>query len=87
MIMSKGLRSWVLQGSPDAEKWYTLDRQTNTSYFELGLETVFFPVPGEIECRYLRLIQTGPNHDRRDRDRLSLTVVDFFGVLSEPNYN
>jgi hypothetical protein len=86
-IISNGLRSWSLEGSGDARYWTVIDRRTNTDEFKGStLRTATFGVAAEVTCRYVRLIQTGPTHRARARNRLSLTAVEFFGTLLEPHY-
>jgi hypothetical protein len=91
-IVADGLRSWWLEGSRDARRWYrvaqkfVLDRRSNREEFKAGLAASSFTVTRQADCRYIRLVQTGPNHWGRDCYCLSLTAVEFFGTLTEPRY-
>jgi hypothetical protein len=76
------LKSWVVDGSLDGTSWTTLDRQTdNTDCRRHGAPTpVSFGV-AQVECRFIRLTQTGK--DRMGRNSLSLNAMEFFGTLCE----
>jgi hypothetical protein len=80
-IRSDGLRSWVLEGSKDREEWRTIDRRSNTTHFKEGMATATFRVWQRPDCRYIRLVQTGRNH--QGTNVLSVSAVEFFGVLFE----
>jgi hypothetical protein len=86
-IISNGLRSWSLEGSLNGRYWTVIDRRTDTEEFKGGtLRTASFGVAAEVQCRHIRLVQTGPTHRARARNCLSLAAVEFFGTLFEAQY-
>jgi hypothetical protein len=81
-IATSSLRSWLLEGSVDGERWAEFDRQTDRMDFmfhsncpEWGITP--FAVANPLECRFIRLTQTGESAGMR------LDIVEFFGTLSE----
>jgi hypothetical protein len=83
-IKSDTLRSWMLEGSPDAWHWFVIDRRREDEHFKEGWATKTFQVKHVVQCRYVRLIQTAQNH--QGNTVLSLAAVEFFGFLHEPRY-
>jgi hypothetical protein len=76
------LKSWVVEDSLDGKSWTEIDRQTNNQDFYVGYATASFAVSNPGECRFIRLTQTGKNHED-EGDYLFLYAVEFFGTLSE----
>ena len=78
-----GLKSWVLEASNSGGSWISLDSHENTEYFQPGSLIVNFPInPAPRQSfRYLRLRQTGKNHD--GHDVLGIQYLDFFGTLCD----
>jgi hypothetical protein len=76
-IFSSSLRSWVLEGSLDAETWIEMDRQQDM----MDLKGDFIPVQKPAESRFIRLTQTAKNGD--GNDALQIMDVEFFGTLWE----
>jgi hypothetical protein len=75
-----GLQSSVLEGSADGGNWAEMDRRTDTRDF-IRRDTRTFAVVTPVQCRFIRLIQTGMRSE--GTDPLTLTFVEFFGALSE----
>jgi hypothetical protein len=75
-----GLKSWVVEGSLDGENWTEIDRKTNNQDFK-SWNTVSFTVSKPVESRFIRLTQTGKDHN--NCDGLCLFAVEFFGTLSQ----
>jgi hypothetical protein len=75
------LKSWIVEGSLDGVIWREIDRQTDSGAFPGGWEVASFPVSTSMECRFIRLVQMGPN--RMGYTFLLLLAVEFFGMLSE----
>jgi hypothetical protein len=75
------LKSWVVEGSLDGSSWTEIGRQTDNQDFNhiFGNTASFVAKPAEV--RFIRLTQTGKNHD--DTNELFLVAVEFFGTLSE----
>ena len=74
-------RSWVLQVSNDGEVWNTIDSSENNSDLNGNLVTCHFPVttqPGG-DFRFVRLLQTGPNH--YPGHRLVISGLELFGSI------
>jgi hypothetical protein len=68
------LRSWVLETSLYGEVWTKIDRRTDTGKGS-------FAVSRRVECRFIRLTQTGRN--RFGGHELVIRAVEFFGTLRE----
>jgi hypothetical protein len=75
------LKSWVIESSVDGEDWKEIDRKTDTWDFREGWMTASFAVSKLAECRFIRLTQTGENHD--GDDKLEICAFEFFGTLLE----
>jgi hypothetical protein len=86
MIASCDLQSWVLEDSVDSRTWVVRDRRTNTEHFKGYVATASFSAQNQVDCRYLRLTQTGRNHGVEQVNHLCLSAVEFFGSLYEPRY-
>jgi hypothetical protein len=79
-IKAGSLKSWVVEGSLDGGSWTEIDRQTDNQDF-WDWRRASFAVSNPAEFRFIRLTQTGKDHD--GADCLYLRVVEFFGTLSE----
>jgi hypothetical protein len=73
------LRSWVLEGSLDKSEWIELDHQENNTTTSSAHPIGTFPISSSVECRYVRLRQTGKN--ARGTDHLILFAFEIFGQL------
>jgi hypothetical protein len=80
-MMAHYPKSWVVEGSLDGTNWTEIDRQTDNADFEKYQETASFRISKPVECRFIRLSQTGKNHQGKDYLG-DLLVVEFFGTLS-----
>jgi hypothetical protein len=80
-IAAAWLKSWVLEGSVDGQRWTDIDRKTDTQNFrDLDNDAVAsFAVSHIAECRFIRMTQSGKNH--AGDYRLLLQSVEFFGTL------
>jgi hypothetical protein len=72
------LKSWVVATSLDGEAWTEIDRKTNNEDFKDSW-VASFAVSNSVECRFIRLTQTGKNHG--GFDYLRIQAVEFFGIL------
>ena len=72
------LKSWKIEGSNDAEQWKTLDERDSDILNEEDKEEVFDCSKNDTPYRYIRLIQTGPNH--RGDHMLALSRIEFSGL-------
>jgi uncharacterized coiled-coil protein SlyX len=79
-ITSQWLKSWVVESSLDGEAWTEIDRKTDKDGNGLGM-TASFAVSKSVECRFVRLTQTGWNH--YGDDDLVIEAFEFFGTLLE----
>jgi hypothetical protein len=79
-LVTKWLKSWVLEASLDGVNWKEIDRQTDTVYFKDGKKHSF-DVADRQEWRFFRLTQTGERH--RCDNFLYLRAVEFFGKISD----
>jgi hypothetical protein len=76
------LKSWDLEGSIDGENWTMLDQHVNSMHFSHNdPRRISFRLAVPMECRFIRLTQTGENH--WNMHELRLGGVEFFGTLSE----
>jgi hypothetical protein len=75
------LKSWVLDGSMDGLRWTELARETNNGDLNERLLIHTFSISTSIECRFIRLRQTGMNH--ANNDVLILYHFDVFGTLCD----
>jgi hypothetical protein len=80
-IRSPDLKSWVVESSLDGEAWTEIGRKTNNQYFKGWGNTAPFAVSNSAESRFIRLTQTGQNHQRNDC--LGILAFEFFGTLLE----
>jgi hypothetical protein len=71
------LKSWLVETSADGEKWREVAREeVNGDRF-----TGTFAVAGGGECRFIRLVNIGRNHNRNDY--LCISAWEIFGRLIE----
>jgi hypothetical protein len=82
-IRTGWLKSWVVEGSLDGENWTEIDRKTDNQDLKYAgnNKAVSFTVSKPVESRFIRLTQTGKDHN--GNDYLFLVTVDFFRTLSE----
>jgi hypothetical protein len=73
------LKSWNLNCLIDGSQGVELDRKTNNSELNWSLLIRSFQVSRWIECRFIRLLQTGNNHQMNDV--LAFYHFDVFGRL------
>jgi hypothetical protein len=75
------IQSWALEGSGDGLNWIELDRQTDVADLnDLG-RIKSFPVSCRVQCKFIRLRQTGPNSS--GNNHLCLSRLELFGELYE----
>jgi hypothetical protein len=75
----KNLRSWVIEGSEGGENWIELDRRDNEASLNSSKSVKSFEVRNVIECRFIRLRETGPNWE--GNNHVLLQAFDLFGGL------
>jgi hypothetical protein len=88
-IMSKlySPRSWVVESSLDGVGWFRrgtwieIDRRKDNSDLKASHSVASFSVSNSAECRFIRLTQTGPNHNQTHELRIS--AFEIFGTLLE----
>jgi hypothetical protein len=81
-ITSFALKSWVVEGSLDGESWTTIDEHVNHDHLPLVF-TRWYGVSKTVECRFIRLTLTAPNHC--GNNGLMLVGVEFFGTFLDRN--
>jgi hypothetical protein len=80
-------RSWVIESSLDGVGWFSggtwieIDRRTNNYDLKASPSVTSFAVSKSAECRFIRLTQTGPNHNQTNE--LRIFVFEVFGTLLE----
>ena len=75
-------KSWVFQVSNDGKNWDVVDRRDNNEDFKAGKVTRNYELvpPPHGKFRFVRLLQTGPNHS--GNDQLVIAALEVFGTLS-----
>jgi actinin alpha len=72
-------KNWVIETSVDSKKWVQADvREGNTKLNGFNV-TRTFNVTGRQQCRYIRLVNIGRNHN--GNDALSIASFEIFGYL------
>jgi hypothetical protein len=79
-VKSYLLKSWVVESSLDGEAWTEIFRKTDNQDFRRG-EIASFAVSKSAKCCFIRLTQTGKNHN--GNDMLVIQAFEFFGTLLE----
>jgi hypothetical protein len=82
-------KSWAVEGSVDGESWALIDQQTDNHDLEKDPGWLTFACstaerwenPKRPGWRFIRVTQTGPNHD--GRDKFHLNGAEFFGTIYE----
>jgi hypothetical protein len=74
------LKSWIIEGSVDNVMWVEIDQQVENGDLK-GVGIASFTVARSIECRFVRLRQTGRNHT--GNDQLAFRDLEIFGTLLE----
>jgi hypothetical protein len=72
-------KSWAFEGSMNGESWTELDRRKNDSHLKEDFAVHSFEVKSPLECRFVRLTQTGKNHN--DSHYLAFCSLEIFGSL------
>jgi hypothetical protein len=80
-ISNGAIRSWKLEGSIDGREWTELDKRANINDLNDYLSTAAFAVTNAVECRFVRLSQTGRNN--LGYDYMQLSSMELFGSLFE----
>jgi hypothetical protein len=78
------LKNWVLECSMDSLNWKEIDRRSDNGDVQRGNDRLLvrtFQVAKSIECRYIRLTQTGKNNS--GNNHLVFAAMEFFGTLIE----
>ena len=75
------LKSWVLEGSYDAQNWSELDRQKNSQDLNGDFKSKTWPCKEYVAFRYIRLRQISKNH--HNSNFLFLNNIELFGTLSQ----
>ena len=75
-------KSWVLEVSNDGIVWQAVDRRANNEHLKCACVTHNFNIlaPPRESFRFVRLRNTGKNHD--ENDHLHLSSLELFGTLS-----
>lgn len=80
-------KNWVIEGSnsDDERDWKVLDSRENVTILDDGNKSYTFdiqnPLNPEESYRYLRLRQTGPNTQKGNFYFLTLSALEYFGIL------
>jgi hypothetical protein len=75
------LKSWVVEASMDGQNWWEADHKEDSNELQ-GLHFArTFTLAGGRVCRFIRLVQTGANHN--GNDALLISAWEVFGSLLE----
>jgi hypothetical protein len=80
----KYLKSWLVEGSMDGKKWTELDQRKNDTHLKGNFAVQTFDVKSPVECRFVRLTQTGKNHS--ESNCLSFCALEIFGTRSRGRF-
>jgi hypothetical protein len=75
------LKSWLVETSADGESWREVAREADNKQLNGSYFTGTFPVVGGEECRCIRLVNVGKNHE--GDDALLISAWEIFGSLIE----
>jgi hypothetical protein len=75
------LKSWLVETSLNRENWREVAREEDNEQLNGLCVTGTFPVAGGGECRFIRLVNIGRNHDGTDNTCIS--AWETFGSLIE----
>jgi hypothetical protein len=75
------LKSWVIEGSVEGNVWTALDSQQNNSEMNERNLIASWPTSIGMKSRYIRLHQTGKNHN--NNDHLNISSWELFGTQIE----
>jgi hypothetical protein len=75
------MKSWLIESSLDGVTWTEIDRKTDNTDLKDTPYIASFAVENSAESRFVRLTQTGKNH--QGKDWLGMVAFEFFGTLLE----
>ena len=77
------IKSWIIQGSNDKNRWENLATENNCSYLNGNYLSHIFPVtnPNEKSFRYIKLTQTGQNWYSSNYYYLTINCFELYGKL------
>jgi hypothetical protein len=73
------LKSWLVETSTDGENWREVAREKDNKQLNGKWFTATFPVAGGGECRFIRLVNIGRNHE--GDGQLVISAWEIFGNL------
>ena len=73
------LKSWVLEGSHDAQKWSLIDEHSDSNALNGPLKYHTWKVKKTLPFRYIRVRQTAKN--AADNNHLTLHEIELFGAI------
>jgi hypothetical protein len=79
--VSYHLKSWLVETSTDGENWREVAREEDNNQLNGRWFIATFPVAGGGECRFIRLVNIGRNHE--GDDQLIISAWEIFGNLIE----
>jgi hypothetical protein len=74
------LKQWIVEGSMDARKWTMLDERDDPGLYPLGMK--LFDVETPIECKFIRLPQTGPT--QLEKCAFQIHRLELYGKVYPP---
>jgi hypothetical protein len=81
MVQHFNLRRWVVEGSVDKARWILLDKQDENNELTAKPVTRTYPIKSTEQLQFVRLRQTGKNHN--GADNLAISFFEIFGSLLE----
>jgi hypothetical protein len=81
MVQHFNLRRWVIEGSVTGADWIVLDKQDENNELTAKPVTRTYPLKCTQQLQFVRLRQTGKNHN--GGDNLAISFFEIFGSLFE----
>jgi hypothetical protein len=78
---SSHLKSWLVETSTDGKNWREVAREENNRRLNGSRFMATFAVAPSCQCRFIRLVNIGRNHE--GDDQLCISAWEIFGTLIE----
>jgi hypothetical protein len=81
VVGGRYMKSWLLEISTDSTSWTEVDHRGDNSDVNKSYATATFCTNFNMECRFVRLVNIGCNHDRNTR--IVISAFEVFGSITE----